>query len=115
VTFFDWWMQASNRVKAVAVVAGAVGSVCGMIVGIPAAWSTVGLPVFVTREYVLDQIAEMKREQDETRRLLYEIRRSQVDKEVFDLERRTNRSVDDDYRLRQLREELKRIDGAAPK
>lgn len=106
----SWWGTATNRAKVWTIFISLGATTCGLIVGLPAAWSTVGLPVFVTHDYLVAQLNEFKRDQAETKRLLFEIRRGQVDREVFDLERRTNRSADDDFRLHQLHNELQRID-----
>lgn len=105
----DWWTNLTRRAKVATVFLGFGATTSGFIVGIPAAWGVIGLPTPASREYVLSQLSDIKRDQQQTHQLLLEIRRGQLDREVIDLERRSNRSIDDDVRLHQLRDQLLRL------
>ena len=104
------WATMTTRAKVFSILAGSVTAVAAMIVAVHQAWAVLDLPIFASRDYVLAQVEPLMRAHKEHRAVLYDIRRGQLDREIFDLERRENRSASDEWRLRQLREELKRLD-----
>lgn len=100
----------TTRAKVLSILAGSVAACAGMVVSVAAAWAVLDLPVPAMRGYVLAQLEPLMREQREHRAVLFDIRRGQLDREIFDLERRQPRSDSDEWRLRQLRDELKQLD-----
>ena len=63
-----------------------------------------------TRSYVLAQVEPMAREQREHREVLFDIRRGQLDREIFALEQLPVRTPNEEFRLRQLRDEVRKLD-----
>lgn len=100
----------SPPARYVAGVIALVVSLCTLIVALPSAWSTLDLPIPAMREWTLSQLGPLHGEQKSQRAILYEIRRGQLEREIFDLERRPSRNDSDEWRLRQLREDLRRLD-----
>ena len=100
----------TTRAKVLSILAGSVAAVAGMVVAVASAWAVLDLPIPATRGYVLSQAEPLARAQRELRDVTFDIRRGQLDREIFDLERKENRTASDEWRLRQLRDELKKLD-----
>ena len=105
-----FWSTMTTRAKVLSILAGSIAATAGMIVAVHQAWAVLDLPILATRDYVLAQNEPLARAQRELRDVTFDIRRGQIDREIFDLERRENRSPSDEWRLRQLRDELKKLD-----
>ena len=105
-----FWSTMTTRAKVLSILAGSVTAVAAMVVAVSSAWAVLDWPIIASREYVLAQVEPLMRAQKEHRAVLYDIRRGQLDREIFDLDRRENRSASDEWRLRQLRDELKKLD-----
>lgn len=97
----------TTRAKVITVIAGAIGAVAAMIVSVSAAWALLDSGM---RAYVLAQVEPMAREQREHREVLFDIRRGQLDREIFALEQLPTRTTSEEFRLRQLRDELKKLE-----
>lgn len=95
--------------------AAIAASTLGVIVAAPSAWSVLDPYVPATRGYVVAQQTDLRRKLQDHSDTLYQIRRGQLDREIFDMERRDSKVPEDQYRLRQLKDDLRRLDAAAPK
>ena len=100
------WLRLSAKAK---IVLGIVAGITAAIIGISQAWSVLDLPVIATRGWVHAQFSDRLKRQSDS---LYQIRRGQLDREIFDLERREKRNQSDEWRLHQLQDELKKLDAA---
>jgi hypothetical protein len=77
--------------KVVIGIAGSLGTVATAIVTVPPAWRTLGLPALATELHVEQRLKPLAAAVDDLRRMrsddalqIAEIRRSQVDKEMFE-------------------------------
>jgi len=70
----DIWRGLSLRIKIVSTAAGAIGTVAGMIVAVPPAWTAVGLPEVATRGWVQHDVHDpMKVAQAQTQRQVIDL------------------------------------------
>lgn len=105
-----FWSHMTMRAKVLSILAGSVTAVAAMIVAVASAWAVLDLPILATRDYVLAQAEPLARAQRELRDVTFEIRRGQLDREIFALEQLPTRTPNEEFRLRQLRDELRKLD-----
>jgi hypothetical protein len=90
--------------------ATAVGAIAGAVVTTGAAWAFLDLPVVSTRSWTLAQVERLERNIKQQGQLLYDIRRGQIERNVIDLEQKPKRNSDEEFRLRALKEDMRRLD-----
>lgn len=99
-----------TRARVITIIAGSVGTFAGMIVAVVSAWAALDWPVPAMRGYVLAQLEPLARAQRELRDLTFDVRRGQLSREIFELERLPKRTTSEEFRLHQLHDELKKLD-----
>ncbi len=101
-----WWSQLSMTAK----FATAVGAIAGALVATGTAWAFLDLPVVSTRSWTMAQVERLERNLRQQGQILYDIRRGQLERNVIDLEQKSKRNSDEEYRLRALKEDMRRLD-----
>lgn len=102
-----WWSQLSFTAK----LATSVGAIAGAVVTTGAAWAFLDLPVLSTRTWTLAQVEMMRRQLDQHGTVLYDIRRSQIERNIIELEqKKVKRSSDEEFRLRAMKEDMRRLE-----
>ncbi len=101
-----WWSQLSLTAK----FATAVGAIAAAVVSTGAAWAFLDLPVVSTRSWTMAQVERLERNIKQQGQILYDIRRGQIERNVIDLEQKPKRNSDEEYRLRALKEDMRRLD-----
>ena len=56
------------------------------------------------------QVERLERNIKQQGQILYDIRRGQIERNVIDLEQKPKRNSDEEYRLRALKEDMRRLD-----
>lgn len=97
-----WWNDLPISAKL-----ASIASIITISIGIPSAWAIFGFPVPATREWVNAQYGVQLRSHGQT---LYDIRRSQLDREIWTLRQQTNRNQAEEWRMHQLELELQILD-----
>ncbi len=87
-----------------------LGVVTAAIVSTGAAWAFLDLPVVSTKAWTLAQVERLERNLKQQGQILYDIRRGQLERNVIDLEQKPKRNSDEEYRLRALKEDMRRLD-----
>lgn len=87
-----------------------LGAMAGALVALNAAWTAFDMPPWSTRVWTLAQIETLKQQLNSQSEVLRDIRRGQIDRNIIDLEAKKRRQADEELRLRQLREDLRRLD-----
>jgi hypothetical protein len=90
--------------------ATAVGAIAGAVVATGTAWAFLDLPVVSTKAWTLAQVERLERNIKQQGQILYDIRRGQIERNVIDLEQKSKRNSDEEYRLRALKEDMRRLD-----
>jgi hypothetical protein len=90
--------------------ATAVGAIAGALVATGTAWAFLDLPVVSTRSWTMAQVERLERNLRQQGQILYDIRRGQLERNVIDLEQKSKRNSDEEYRLRALKEDMRRLD-----
>lgn len=90
-----------------------VGSIAAAATAIGTAYLFFGGPIPASRDWTLAQVERLERNQKDQGTILLDIRRSQLERNIIDLENRgktMRRTSDEEFRLRGLREDLRRLD-----
>lgn len=102
-----WWSQLSFTAK----LATSVGAIAGAVVTTGAAWAFLELPIVSTRTWTLVQVEQLRRQIEQHGTVLYDIRRSQLERNIIELEqKKVKRTSDEEFRLRAMKEDMRRLD-----
>ncbi len=89
----------------------AVGAIAGAIVATSTAWAVLGWPVPAMQQWTLAQVEQLRKDIYDQRSVVFDIRRGQINRDIIELERKEKkRNTDEEYRLRALKEDLRRLD-----
>lgn len=102
------WGTPSRRITTACTM---VAAVCGAIVGIPPAWTAVGLPEVATRVFVHEQVDPVRLAQADTTRAVYQLTLSNLESSLYaaqqDQQKAPSQTVD--QRVQELKSEIDRV------